>query len=129
MPNAQPGLLSVIRRLAVLAGIGVSAGCSSLIERSSPPPSKIFPGVRLDFEMATVSSGHWDGPGTLPFRCVWATLDLPFSLALDTVLLPWDAAMAWEYDLSAKRAEQRARRPVELAERGTPSNASSGGRD
>ena len=109
MPNSHAGLLPVAKRIALLASLGFLASCSSLIERSSPAPSKVFPGVRLDFELATVSSSNWDGPGTMPFRCVWATLDLPFSLALDTVLLPWDAAMAWDYDSSTRRAEERAR--------------------
>lgn len=66
----------------------------------------IFPGVRLDFDIATVSGGHWDGPGTLPFRCVWATIDLPFSLAFDTVMLPWDATMAWADNRSGEKSRQ-----------------------
>ncbi|MFT4514698.1 MAG: hypothetical protein ACI91B_003410 [Planctomycetota bacterium] len=106
MPNTHTGLLTVTRRIALLAVLGLMAGCSSLIERSAPPPNMIFPGVRLDFDIATVSGGHWDGPGTLPFRCVWATIDLPFSLAFDTVMLPWDATMAWADNRSGEKSRQ-----------------------
>lgn len=113
MPNTHAGLLTVTRRIALLASLGALASCSSLIERSAPPPNKVFPGVRLDFDIATVSGGHWDGPGTQPFRCVWATIDLPFSLAFDTVMLPWDATMAW----SAGHAGEKAPKRAELAER------------
>ena len=125
MPNTHTGRLTVTRQIALLAGLGALVSCSSLIERSAPPPSKIFPGVRLDFEIATVSGGHWDGPGTLPFRCVWATLDLPFSLAFDTVMLPWDAAMAWADSHPGRPAPERA----EIVEREKVAAPGAGGVD
>ena len=108
MPNRHTGLASFTRRMALLASLGMLASCSSLIERSAPPPNKLFPGVQLDFEIATVSGGHWDGPGTLPFRCVWATIDLPFSLAFDTVMLPWDATMVLADSYSVPATNHRA---------------------
>ena len=60
------------------------------------------------FEIATVSGGHWDGPGTLPFRFILATLDLPFSLVFDTVMLPWDVTMAWAHSHSLQKTQPRA---------------------
>lgn len=95
MPNTHDNLLTATRRITLLVGLVALASCSRLIERSAPPQNQIFPGVRLDFEIAPASGYHWDGPGTLPFRFILATLDLPFSVVFDTVMLPWDVTMAW----------------------------------
>ncbi len=109
MPNTHDSLLTATRRIALLAGLVTLVSCSSLIERSAPPQNQIFPGVRLDFEIATVSGDHWDGPGTLPFRFILATLDLPFSLVFDTVMLPWDVTMAWADSHSLQKTQPRAK--------------------
>ena len=61
------------------------------------------------FEIATVSGDHWDGPGTLPFRFILATLDLTFSLVFDTVMLPWDVTMAWADSHSLQKTQPRAK--------------------
>ena len=123
MPNTHDSLLTATRRITLLVGLVALASCSRLIERSAPPQNQIFPGVRLDFEIAPASGYHWDGPGTLPFRFILATLDLPFSLVFDTVMLPWDVTMAWTDSHSRQKTQPRAK----IAEREKTAASGAGG--
>ena len=66
-------LLLIIFSVAIL----VSTGCSSIKSRSDGTQSGLYPGVKSDL----------DGSPESPAASI---LDLPFSFALDTVLLPFD---------------------------------------
>ena len=57
------------------AAILVSTGCGSIESRSDGTQSGLYPGVKADL----------DGPSSAA-----SIVDLPFSFALDTVLLPID---------------------------------------
>ncbi len=66
-------LLLIIFSVAIL----VSTGCSSIKSRSDGTQSGLYPGVKADLDGSSESSAA-------------SILDLPFSFALDTVLLPFD---------------------------------------
>ena len=57
------------------AAVLVSTGCGSIESRSDGTQSGLYPGVKADL----------DGPSSAA-----SIVDLPFSFALDTVLLPID---------------------------------------
>ncbi len=67
------------KRLLIIFSVSilVSTGCSSIKSRSDGTQSGLYPGVKADLDGSSESSAA-------------SILDLPFSFALDTVLLPFD---------------------------------------
>lgn len=67
----------------LLSGLLVIGGCSSVMTHTGGQ-SGYYPGTRASMEMLTDSETNW---GYKPF----VALDMPFTVVLDTVLLPWDS--------------------------------------
>ncbi|MFT4842733.1 MAG: hypothetical protein ACI90M_003211 [Candidatus Azotimanducaceae bacterium] len=102
MPNQHTGLLSSPRRLLLLAGLGTLASCASMMERGFGV-REFFPGVQLDYVVATGHGSDRGGLDSLPFRVIWVTFDLPFSLAADSLLMPLDALLMWQHSYTEAR--------------------------
>lgn len=59
-------------------------GCSSTMSHTGSNDVQYYPGVHASYHMLISQDAHW----TLkPF----IIMDMPFTLILDTLLLPWDA--------------------------------------
>lgn len=85
---------AAITVLSVLLGC---SGCASVVQRGyGLTDYKVYPATRIDLTMP--EEGSYEGKGGLWKRYggIWwivtacCAIDLPFSLATDTVLLPWD---------------------------------------
>ena len=83
-----------MKTLSALCGvvvvIGVSAsGCSSISARLKND-DRFYPGVYPGVRNTAYYLGHPEEQDMAPVILPVAVIDLPLSVALDTVLLPWD---------------------------------------
>ena len=97
-----------MKRILLLGIVTVLlCGCSSILERYNRSQGRLYPGVRLDYIVLAGDMGHYDGWELYPLRFVWGVVDLPFSLAFDTALLPWDLLIGWLEERAAAEAQER----------------------
>ena len=99
----KKGIQSWLVRGPVLAGFLLASGCSSIYGRGD---NRFYPGVYpgLQYRQADYVEGSkgkppltsgYDDPvydRAKSERRLGALIDFPFSIALDTILLPWDLA-------------------------------------
>ena len=83
-------LLQITIATVLITGL---TGCGSLESRSDGTQSGLYPGVKADLDGASESSAA-------------SILDLPFSFALDTVLLPFDLLKGKDDSPAPKAAPQ-----------------------
>lgn len=113
--NRKPGAAEMQTYLHIVVGISlvlVSLGCSSIgvrVNGNSYTPRYIYPGVQEDIKIARAPfRGYASKPGetfSMPlFVLPLAIVDVPLSLAVDTLCLPYDLWMVGV--MGRGRAEQ-----------------------
>lgn len=71
-------------KIILLCAITILTGCSSTMSHTGSNDKKYYAGTHTSYQMLISDNTHW-GIKSL------VILDMPFTVMLDTLLLPWDA--------------------------------------
>ena len=89
-------------------------GCATYAIRNNcvmGPESKFYPATSLDGELAANAIGNCSGSPNTLLLCLGMTLfDTPFSLASDTICLPWDVYRVFVPSEKQKKLDKQAQR-------------------
>src|ERR1043166_4317269 len=100
--------LKMLARTLCLSLILVSSGCGTMVSHfgdcGSTPPAGIYRGTRFDGACIAAPFASEPHVELLPVGLI----DLPFSLAVDTIILPFDLV---DYGKRKKREDERTVQP------------------
>ena len=79
--------------LSITLLVMIVSGCASTVSRAFSDPSEavFYPGIKGNYEYLTNTDSDFGE------RAILGVVDIPFSLVLDTVLLPFDTYDYFKY--------------------------------
>ena len=79
------------------------SGCASMLERAFTPPDHVnfYPGIGANYDILT------DENEDASIRFFGGVVDFPFSLVLDTILLPWETYDYFKYKHEDRKEQQQ----------------------
>lgn len=107
MNNKLTTIMTAKILLCVIALITFSAGCGTIVMRSVEPGEALYPATQGDIAMihASLRSGGSIITGPSYLAAALTVIDIPISLATDTILFPID--LARRQDIRKKKADRQ----------------------